>query len=425
VWVLLTFVMTGLFLFTSRPILRSFTAWEANPLVHSPVQTWQDGETIDDLVWINDSGSIFATASVRPKQAGDDSIQMDAVEKEMWRWQLPPERVFDITFRDTLSNREIGRIQKVDYFPGRICMSPDNCLVANEGHRYVVWNLQANKQVTSLPKIGYPIAFSSTGKFLLLRSNSRMVTVWSVDEEREIDSLNFGLGFMISWTGFFDKRDRPFAIVLDHLQSRIEIWDILGKNRISTVAVEGSFANLGPFEARHLQRAKQGIVVAIVNTIMSRKPLAMIWSSEGKLLGSFVHDDSEYMNFALSSDGRYFVHGADQEFSLLKQLAELWPSFARRIALEFPTRKESRIHDLSTGQSWTGLPECERATFVQGTDRLVIFNKAGRYEFDAPPRWQYFTPWAWVALGVWVSWIALWWKSHRRRREVLLHSLPG
>ncbi len=222
------------------------------------------------------------------------------------------------------------------------------------------------------------------------------------------------------WACFFDERDRPYALVSDNMNAQIELWNLTdGKKTSEKTMATGSKAEQGPL-AEFWQVAKDGEIIAMTYATALEKPFTKIWSlSDGKLLGSFTLDDWDPTHTAISSDGRYFLHGAVREDKAFTKLVNSWPSLARWIPKDYMVKKESKVHDLSTGVCWPGLPECERATFVQGSDRLVIFNKAGRYEYDAPPRWQYFTPWAWVALGAWLSLVAFWWRQRKRQRKIV------
>jgi hypothetical protein len=81
---------------------------------------------------------------------------------------------------------------------------------------------------------------------------------------------------------------------------------------------------------------------------------------------------------------------------------------------QFPDENRLALVDLHSGQTWFALPEALMMTFTEDCSGLILFTDEGRYDYDVPPRWQYFTPWAWAALGVWLSLVAIWWKLRKR-----------
>jgi len=65
----------------------------------------------------------------------------------------------------------------------------------------------------------------------------------------------------------------------------------------------------------------------------------------------------------------------------------------------YPNEHRLALLELRSGQTWLELLGDHRCAFTDDGARLISFTEGGRYEYDVPPRWQYFTPWAWVALG--------------------------
>ena len=71
--------------------------------------------------------------------------------------------------------------------------------------------------------------------------------------------------------------------------------------------------------------------------------------------------------------------------------------------------------DLQTSKIWRDIVGGERCAFSDDGTRLISFTDKGRYEYNVPPQWQYFTLWAWVALGASVSLVAIWWRLRKRQ----------
>ncbi len=81
----------------------------------------------------------------------------------------------------------------------------------------------------------------------------------------------------------------------------------------------------------------------------------------------------------------------------------------------FPMQDLAILIDLETGRTWPGLPAGNGVVFSEDNSRMVTFGVDGRYEWSVPPRRQWFTPWAWAALGAWLSLVAIWWRLRKQR----------
>ncbi|CAN5247673.1 hypothetical protein BH10PLA2_BH10PLA2_32010 [soil metagenome] len=72
------------------------------------------------------------------------------------------------------------------------------------------------------------------------------------------------------------------------------------------------------------------------------------------------------------------------------------------------------LRNLETGQIWQRIPAGLGVAFSEDDSRLITFGAKGRYIWSVPPRVQWFTPWALVALASWLSLALCWWKLRRR-----------
>lgn len=87
---------------------------------------------------------------------------------------------------------------------------------------------------------------------------------------------------------------------------------------------------------------------------------------------------------------------------------------AQWLAQRVPSDGFVDLVDLETGQTWKSIPAGKGVAFSKDDSRLITFGEKGRYIWSLPPLLQPFTPWAWVALGAWLSLAILWWKMRRR-----------
>jgi hypothetical protein len=108
-----------------------------------------------------------------------------------------------------------------------------------------------------------------------------------------------------------------------------------------------------------------------------------------------------------------YVHGsslADRIYSL----GVLTQGMADVMYELLPQARKLGLADLETGRCWLGLYGEGFHTFHPDGTRLLVFGDVGRFEYDLPPRWQSFTPWAWLALAVWMGLASIWWALRPR-----------
>ncbi len=140
-----------------------------------------------------------------------------------------------------------------------------------------------------------------------------------------------------------------------------------------------------------------------------------LWSlKQRKLLRSF-HRPRDLDDLELSPDARFLTYRCDREMNRFLQnflykvspnLEQLFikPTNMGMIALSGPL--------VDTNWAFPGGTYCE---FADDCVRVYTSREEIGYEFDLPPRWQLFTPWAWAALGAWLGLSVLWWRLRKRR----------
>jgi hypothetical protein len=142
-----------------------------------------------------------------------------------------------------------------------------------------------------------------------------------------------------------------------------------------------------------------------------------LWSLEdGKLLRSFRRP-SGLGDLTFSPDARFLAFRCERNvnWKLQNCLYKVSPDLERLYIKSLYSTGIIALRDPFVGTNWA-FPFSNYCEFADDYLR-VDSSKAGElgYEYDLPPRWQLFTPWAWAALGAWVG-LAVLWRRLRKRR---------
>jgi hypothetical protein len=118
-----------------------------------------------------------------------------------------------------------------------------------------------------------------------------------------------------------------------------------------------------------------------------------------------------------SPDGRFLIIRYPLKYPLVSVAEGLHKGIEKWLEGRFPLQQRLALIDLHSGEIWPGLIGNGLCAFTDDGARLISFTDEGRYEYDVPPRWQYFTPWAWAPLGAWAGLTIVWWKLRERRPD--------
>jgi hypothetical protein len=169
--------------------------------------------------------------------------------------------------------------------------------------------------------------------------------------------------------------------------------------------------------------------------------ISAIPSPDGSVLIT-LPDDSEMICWS-RADGRQlariqsgasdFCLTADDRFMLYRYVRSHWlEPLLRRLPVNASWTaniwlKPSfwwELCDTYRGTTWPAIPaptdiaEIEgQYRFLEHGSQLTTIDDHGIYEWDLPPRWQYFTPWAWPGLGAWLSLVAIGWKLRKAAKR--------
>jgi WD40 repeat protein len=157
----------------------------------------------------------------------------------------------------------------------------------------------------------------------------------------------------------------------------------------------------------------------------SRSPV-IVYELGSSLVARSIQDGSFVRSFAVpadglrpvnfSPDGRFLICDYVQTHTFVRAAASLHEALENRLRRVFPNQSRLALLDVRTGTIWSNLHGDRMQAFTDDGGRLISFTDQGRYEYDVPPRWQYFTPWAWAALGAWLGLATVWWKLRKRGR---------
>ena len=262
---------------------------------------------------------------------------------------------------------------------------------------------------------GVDVAFAPGGHSILIAKTNQLIH-YDLLEGRTIAVFRPPANCIVMGC-FFSSEGRPREIVHKNEPERLEIWDVVS-NQLDTV-LDLSLAELGALGRG--QACLSSVSVAHV-------PILAIWNKESGLLTTRSVEDGRLLqsrsfpcevlcSISFSADCHYLVCIYLWQHPLVG-LADGCPEGLKNwLGLRFPSQERLALLDLHTGKSWRHIVGGERTAFSDDNTRLISFTDEGRYEYDVPPRWQYFTPWAWAALGAWLSLAAIWWRLRRQQRR--------
>jgi WD40 repeat protein len=219
-------------------------------------------------------------------------------------------------------------------------------------------------------------------------------------------------------TCFFDTRGCPKVVVESN---DLEIWDLSSNEfeiRLEESELEEQARKGGELSAGLGRRVATSSTRAA--TMFSQWDFLLIHSLEdGRLLQTHSIPSRGYHEPQFSPDGRFLIFDYLQSNQLFELPAGWHSDLYDWISARFPLRPRMALFDLHTGIIVLDLIGEGKCSINSDGTRLVSFTNEGRYEYDIPPRWQYFTPWAWMALCAWVSLAAIWWRLRKTRHRAV------
>lgn len=376
--------MVVLFTTTGRPIPRTFRSWEE--LGCKP--WWHVGsEPVDDRkpgVVLSECGSCFA--KLTPHDGKRD------------------ERKVDITIHDFSSGAMLCALNDCsEEFTFR--MSPDRSFLSLMDRAFQLFDLRSGVP-TRFPldhadaEYRHPV-FASDGKSVLLSnlSRTRLIDLNTGKTIREMPSPGGG-----STLCFYDAGGRP---KYSHVKEpHLEQWDVLTEKcdwhlklpeTMSLFEITPDLRYMLAFDL-----AESGMVY---------------WSCADARGYDCFHVIAEGDYYRLARNGRFMVYHYMQPHWLQQVLQKLPEKVLSIANVRLDPSVGWTVCDTHTRSVWPRLPAAQEIPtcvdvprFVEGGSQLNSIDEYGIKEWDLPPRWQHFTPWALAALGAWVGLFGGWYR---------------
>jgi hypothetical protein len=324
---------------------------------------------------------------------------------------------------DTSSVHKLASFQLMPshIFPNPFDLSPDkSCLIAASIDSLQVWHIDTGKTESirlETPWEDLGETHTDSGPRTEFSTDGSHLLIWSMD--RAIDYDLFERKTRLAMQApekrsivacYYDAHGRPKAVVnVGASRSEWQTWDLASNQR--EVAIE-SYGRLGS-----VVRVAAGVPV-VMNAYTEPKSLLVSSLEDGALLKAVTFPPGALDPFRISPDGRFLIC-QQVRLNTLSEMAK-GKNDALQMWLEgrFPPRRCLALCDMKSGSAWFDLQGQKFCAFSDDCSRLISITNEGRYEYDVPPRWQYFTPWVWAALGGWLGVATAWWQLRKRKPGV-------
>jgi hypothetical protein len=256
------------------------------------------------------------------------------------------------------------------------------------------------------------LAFSRDGRRILTMSEAG-IKEWNASTGRELNCWEQHPHRIRdeAWTSprlHYDQQNHPKLIRVT--DGQVERWDLHSERRDFYLKPDCSIYD-GDKESWIFDLDIERDLLACV---LNDNEMG-VWSlDKGKLTRSFRRpaglDDLRF-----SPDGRFLAYRCGRELSgyLQSFIGELFPNLER---LCNQTRFSTGIiglRDPYLGATWS-FPNTSYCDFADNCLRVYYYNAGGLgFEYDVPPRWRLFTPWAWLSLAIWIGLTWCCWKLPR------------
>jgi hypothetical protein len=343
--------------------------------------------------------------------------------------ESPDQSRGDLVIHELSSKQTVSVIKSVERYISIVRISPDKklldietpggtqsislyCLPSGEPIERILMPDWQNNTYQS-----YRGEFDSTGNLFLITGTNLADILdtrnWS--RKRLIDFPD-GQELPIQ-AGFFDHQNRPRILVQSG--GNAEVWDLAKRRRdwraknVSPISGTKAVGWVEPSEL--VCSASMKFITSQVDQQFQVRSL-----EDGTTLATHKRPDASTPQ-QYSRDGRFVLCSstrASWQAQLIERLPTRsllwiyesgwgeWVDASRKAICEFA------LIDLESGKSWAGLPAVWRepfdAAFRERDQKLITATDEGFYEWDLPPRWQRFTPWAWASLAVWLLLAVTW-----------------
>ena len=319
-----------------------------------------------------------------------------------------------IAFKDRVNGAELGTID--NYIGGRITTSwvdqiHDLLAIGSAARNRVdfySWPVCTSLGVGLETGSCYELAFSRDGTRVVTRTD-RGLKEWDRTTGAEVCCWNpytprLRDGAWSSPRLYYNQENRPQLIrTPDTMVAR---WDLHSGETDFRLEPECSIYDGDKESWLFALDTEHGLLACVLND----REIGLWSLEEGKLRRSFQRPSGlDYLRF--SPDARFLAYRRCRELRplLLDWLVDKSPVLQRIYCDNRSSTGIIALCDPLAGTTWA-FPNSHYCEFADDCSRVYSCEAGGPcYEYDLPPRWQRFTPWAWVALGVWLGLAVLWW----------------
>jgi hypothetical protein len=393
----------ALFFTTGRPVPREFV----------PADQLDFSSICED---IGVAGPIQGTIWRRYSNGGRCFLEFTKLKGDSY--VIIPSDDIVATVTDSISMEKLGvfRVTLDNYnSDGSFQISPDRqYLFSVMKGKLHAWRLQRSKlaidQIWSDIDVpdsagGIFLRFSPDDRHLLIYSNERCVH-YDLLQRRTIAA--FARPAMGSSDPcFFDSQGRPRVLL--YFIDPGTLWELI-KQKVAATLV--CFDDVG---SRHSDIIYVAGKPALATIFHNSRNLYIHSLDDGRLLQTYSIPTGMDETGQFDSNRHFLILSSSWRFPLV-HAAEGWNSqLDKWLSVRFPERERLVLLDLHSGKQWFDFLGDSRCTLSDDATQPKTIADEGYYVYDVPPRWQYFTPWAWTSLGAWLSLVTIWWRLRKRR----------
>jgi hypothetical protein len=320
---------------------------------------------------------------------------------------------YQVEFHDLLTSEPIGTVSSPN-LEFAFSKSKRN-LFANNFTDATLTELATGNRLATFDK-GGPVQFCPNvgNNSVLLRSDSD-AEIWDLETGQRLRSV-FRPRVPISF-GFSDGACEPKCITAPQPSGQLELWnESSGLRDLVLTESNGTMHTFTVSPDCGLIAIPYGKTITIrflngessIRTLQADHDLII----QATYSGSALIKCGSRLRFSFNN--LWLTQEYDTANPVVGKVRGVNWNLGQWLARRLPDEHYADLVNLETHETWKRIPAGHGVAFSDDDSRLITFGDQGRYIWTVPPRRQWITPWAWVALGAWLS-LAIWWWKMRRR----------
>ncbi len=354
-----------------------------------------------------------------------------ATFKERLTIESPP---WEIVIRDRSDSSVLCVIPNKYGFPNSLLVSEDRNLIALQNSTSftspgLLFNRSTGQSGDPLYLSTHGMAFSSDNRRMVYTSEGTAFLM-SIDQPSARKRMETRGGFR-PLVAFFDTDGQAKALFW-HKESAngiLELWDMQTDQKawrlegineyvepaefspeVFAARMNGEENSLGLFSMKDARKRK---IFLGVENVRSQAGVAPYHSPDGRFL--FCPDHRAGLLSRWIPPGKY-LWLADKLYALQSAIPGLGQSITWTL-IDLQSDSPGVVLQVTRPQNQEARMQ-QAASFHQDGKSMTTIGDDGLYDWDLPPRMRWFTPWAWVALGVTSALGWFLWRSRRRNQSL-------